>query len=460
MKYLQWPKYLRARADKLQDIGYGHIENCKGKAAAFEKAKKEAATDALKRALRNFGNVLGNCLYDKDYLQKVTKIKVQPSRWTEDNLHRHQEYAPLKAEPNNTTETKQITPPPAKTEGKPPALPNGHAAASNLTAEFEDDFGGNFFDGVELGGGNTEEASIAPESRPETPAPPPPGPLQHQPQALQRSASTGRPPTPQMNQAPNTEPAPRPVRPMPPPPQQHHQRNNAPPQNQPQPAAQRPQPQKSTPPDQQASNAPNVLPTPQSLPPQANRPSVPVHEPPIGFYTGRAAAMLANGNGSADLEAKLRFNPNSESPSIRKTTGFNHAASGPVKRADLSTGNAPNAGNGAPGGRAGSVGPGGNGQPANFINPAENLGRRIGAPGGGFSPAANKTSAYKPPTMNGVKRPYAASVASVAIAQYDGTSGDTPSREPLKDVSNVTNAKVGDAGGGHDLASKRLRSEG
>ncbi|KAI7163302.1 hypothetical protein KC316_g4704, partial [Hortaea werneckii] len=25
-----------------EDIGYGHIENCKGKAAAFEKAKKEA----------------------------------------------------------------------------------------------------------------------------------------------------------------------------------------------------------------------------------------------------------------------------------------------------------------------------------------------------------------------------------------------------------------------------------
>jgi DNA repair and recombination protein RAD52 len=62
----------------LQDIGYGHIENCKGKAAAFEKSKKEGTTDALKRALRNFGNVLGNCVYDKDYLAKVTKIKTAP----------------------------------------------------------------------------------------------------------------------------------------------------------------------------------------------------------------------------------------------------------------------------------------------------------------------------------------------------------------------------------------------
>lgn len=61
-----------------EDIGYGHIENCKGKAAAFEKAKKEGTTDALKRALRTFGNVLGNCIYDKDFVAKVTKIKVAP----------------------------------------------------------------------------------------------------------------------------------------------------------------------------------------------------------------------------------------------------------------------------------------------------------------------------------------------------------------------------------------------
>ena len=64
----------------LQDIGYGHIENCKGKAAAFEKAKKEGTTDALKRALRNFGNVLGNCIYDKEYVSKVTKVKAAPVR--------------------------------------------------------------------------------------------------------------------------------------------------------------------------------------------------------------------------------------------------------------------------------------------------------------------------------------------------------------------------------------------
>ena len=61
-----------------QDVGYGHIENCKGKAAAFEKAKKEGTTDGLKRALRNFGNLLGNCVYDKDYVAKVTKLRIAP----------------------------------------------------------------------------------------------------------------------------------------------------------------------------------------------------------------------------------------------------------------------------------------------------------------------------------------------------------------------------------------------
>lgn len=75
-----------------EDVGYGHIENCKGKAAAFEKAKKEGTTDALKRALRSFGNVLGNCIYDKTYLAKVTKMKIEPTKFDEAALHRHKDF--------------------------------------------------------------------------------------------------------------------------------------------------------------------------------------------------------------------------------------------------------------------------------------------------------------------------------------------------------------------------------
>ncbi|RKP35512.1 hypothetical protein BJ085DRAFT_22655 [Dimargaris cristalligena] len=60
-----------------EDVGYGSIDNAKTKAQAFEKAKKEAVTDGLKRALRMFGNALGNCLYDKEYLKQLGRFSVQ-----------------------------------------------------------------------------------------------------------------------------------------------------------------------------------------------------------------------------------------------------------------------------------------------------------------------------------------------------------------------------------------------
>lgn len=81
-----------------EDIGYGSIENAKGKAMAFEKAKKEGTTDGLKRALRSFGNVLGNCIYDQDYVRQVVKHKAQPvKKFDPNNLHRHSDF--VKDEP-------------------------------------------------------------------------------------------------------------------------------------------------------------------------------------------------------------------------------------------------------------------------------------------------------------------------------------------------------------------------
>lgn len=58
-----------------EDVGFGSSENQRRKSEAFEKAKKESATDALKRALRQFGNSLGNCCYDKDFINTVKKIE-------------------------------------------------------------------------------------------------------------------------------------------------------------------------------------------------------------------------------------------------------------------------------------------------------------------------------------------------------------------------------------------------
>uniref|UniRef100_A0A6B2LG83 Uncharacterized protein n=1 Tax=Arcella intermedia TaxID=1963864 RepID=A0A6B2LG83_9EUKA len=53
-----------------EDVGYGICEN-KSKGTAIENAKKEAVSDARKRALRVFGNALGNCVYDKEHIKKI-----------------------------------------------------------------------------------------------------------------------------------------------------------------------------------------------------------------------------------------------------------------------------------------------------------------------------------------------------------------------------------------------------
>ncbi|XP_077453578.1 DNA repair protein RAD52 homolog isoform X1 [Stigmatopora argus] len=85
-----------------EDVGYGVSEGLKSKALSLEKARKEAVTDGLKRALRYwkiedascggfysfhfwgvlfrcFGNALGNCILDKAYLQAINKIPKQPT---------------------------------------------------------------------------------------------------------------------------------------------------------------------------------------------------------------------------------------------------------------------------------------------------------------------------------------------------------------------------------------------
>ncbi|XP_018585372.1 DNA repair protein RAD52 homolog [Scleropages formosus] len=61
-----------------EDVGYGISEGLKSKAMSLEKARKEAVTDGLKRALKCFGNALGNCILNKEYLVAINKIPKQP----------------------------------------------------------------------------------------------------------------------------------------------------------------------------------------------------------------------------------------------------------------------------------------------------------------------------------------------------------------------------------------------
>ncbi|KAG1876262.1 hypothetical protein F4604DRAFT_688031 [Suillus subluteus] len=103
-----------------EDVGYGAAENAKGKAQAIDKSKKEAVTDALKRALRNFGSLLGNCLYDKSYTQEITKIKVPPAKFDKSELYRRPEFDDTK--PNIAGSISVAAPTSVQTAPQTPAI--------------------------------------------------------------------------------------------------------------------------------------------------------------------------------------------------------------------------------------------------------------------------------------------------------------------------------------------------
>ena len=127
--------------------------------------------------------------------------------------------------------------------------------------------------------------------------------------------------------------------------------------------------------------------------------------PPVGFFTARAAESLQNG---PDLPMKApAFNPHSESPSIRKTAGVDHTKTKPVGREAV--GMLPQA----------TV------ARANFINPQSDKRRRVGMPVAAASPLQNRGS-YKLPQL---KRP----------AENSGL------RLALGDVTNVMPDAGGDA---------------
>ncbi|KAI9789663.1 MAG: DNA repair protein rad52 [Peltula sp. TS41687] len=365
-----------------EDIGYGHIENCKGKAAAFEKAKKEGTTDALKRALRTFGNVLGNCIYDKDYLLRVARVKLAPTRWDPENLHRHSDYAPVKKEPDSDETVHNDT---------------SHPSAMEVDDEFGEDF-----DEADFGEGNTtgnrpDEVSVNPTM------------------TTGQSRGSGHPngfkpgqpltgvgfadmPQPKASAGTNNQPM-----------QQPAQRNNrAPPQQQPHtpgPVPRHPsgiQPRPNMGPPHNASHPPQ-RPQQQAPPPirnmagtnqVGNKPNPPhpqqaapaqrqEAQPPavVGFYTAKVATIIQESESAPPPDAPT-FNPHAESPSIRKTTGVDHTKSRPINREALGISTDSPSRPAVP--RAGA-----------FVNPQLDATRRIGMPTSPI-PLQNRTS-YKPP---------------------------------------------------------------
>lgn len=114
-----------------EDIGYGIAENIKSKGAALDKCKKEAVTDAIKRTLRNFGNLLGNCLYDKHYTQEVVKMKVQPPKFDRTTLHRRPEF-----EEGNSRGSKPA-PAPVHNDGNKSSTADANISLNNQPVECE-----------------------------------------------------------------------------------------------------------------------------------------------------------------------------------------------------------------------------------------------------------------------------------------------------------------------------------
>ncbi|SCV74366.1 BQ2448_6798 [Microbotryum intermedium] len=94
-----------------EDVGCGSAENQKTKSIALEKAKKEAVTDGTKRALRNFGKVMGNCMYDKHYIAEIEKMGKTKPKIDFKNIYRPaydaemEEKARKKAEENENENT-------------------------------------------------------------------------------------------------------------------------------------------------------------------------------------------------------------------------------------------------------------------------------------------------------------------------------------------------------------------
>ncbi|PTB39024.1 uncharacterized protein TrAFT101_007049 [Trichoderma asperellum] len=379
-----------------EDVGYGSIENAKGKAMAFEKAKKEGTTDALKRTLRNFGNVLGNCIYDQDYVKQVTKIKTQPNKkFDPDNLHRHSDFA--KKEP-----TKDIIMNAVNNGAKTNAPAIATTASTSAVGGFKPEPMDSFDDFL----GELDEADfcVPGEGHPdEIVLPSAANPFHDKPATVANESRQAQPPAGQ------------PAKPIP--------GNNM---NRP------PQPQPYTPRQGQP-------PRPQNAPQAQDSSMAPPQQPPPGepvaFFSARSTLDPNQSSGNQNQQKQL-FNPKAESPSIRKTPGIDHTSSKPVARNGQ---HVPPANSQAPSStQSGNTGGfaslrqsiGSSQAKGNTMNPSLDQARRIGAPGGLGSPLANRGQ-YKPPTM---KR--------TLPAEGNGTNG---ARSPLVDIpTNATSANDGD----------------
>ncbi|XP_052030687.1 DNA repair protein RAD52 homolog isoform X4 [Apodemus sylvaticus] len=115
-----------------EDVGYGVSEGLRSKALSLEKARKEAVTDGLKRALRSFGNALGNCILDKDYLRSLSKLPRQLPLEVDLTKTKREDFEPSveQARYNSCRQNEALGPPKAQ-EAASPCRPS-HPYDSNI----------------------------------------------------------------------------------------------------------------------------------------------------------------------------------------------------------------------------------------------------------------------------------------------------------------------------------------
>ncbi|THC94452.1 hypothetical protein EYZ11_006055 [Aspergillus tanneri] len=418
---------------------FGFVRDSKGNlegwslSRAFEKAKKEGTTDALKRALRNFGNVLGNCIYDKDYVSKVTKVKPAPTKWNVGDLHRHPDYAPVKKEPV------QPRPTPEDDDLPPPAGAHRNSSSNDSAAAFDADgeFGSDLFDEADFGvtgSGNPDEIVLEPETHKQQP----PTRL-NIPNTYQGHQGNYPRPPPKANPAVVTPSNPeRSFNPTPgarhiPPPVPNSRHNppasldlqqnppNArmmPPGHKPNQASALPVSDGQIPVKRELGPINNEIKAHEIIPP-ASSPSI----PSASFYSARGVDMLReNPHGSSIAPA---FDPHAESPSIRKTAGVDHSKTVPISRPMIAS-------------------PATN-STRDFVNPSTDIHRKIGAPGAaGVGSPMNRgqtTSSYRPLTRPNLDPRTAANAAAAdraSVGPQIAPQNVNGKRPPLNDVTNAS----------------------
>ncbi|KAK2813133.1 hypothetical protein FQN50_000810 [Emmonsiellopsis sp. PD_5] len=464
--------------DQEEMVDRGYAKEWVTDGLPFEKAKKEGTTDGLKRALRTFGNVLGNCVYDKEYLSRVTKVKAAPSKWDVADLHRDADHV-VKKEPNPAMHGDSTT-----ANVLPPRLPNPPANKSDesLPLDLEGEFGSDLFDEADFRESesthpdevalDTEPVELPPQWQREASSVSHP-PQRNEPRPVVRQLNPsvtpskpdrsmvlapvpgaqpdlppvtgdriGRPNPPPTTSAPHHTPSnfqtPSVSRPQqvprneikPVPMQQPNHITNLPPplpNHQP-----KPNPDTTIKGNQQ-THSPTKAPSPLSSQIAVDkRPEDPV----VGFYSARAADALRNNPNSASKSAPT-FDPRFDSPSIRRTAGINHNTSAPVPRTAVGitppqfTGN-----NAAP--SANQV------QPSNNLNtnpPGRGTGPIVTNNTGGFASPVTRgpmsTSSYRPPTRITRSNAVGVSPATNAAQAPQPQQNMNGKRPPLGDVTNT-----------------------